>query len=411
MLPLILAALVCEADRVQFLALYEENHAAMERAAMAILRDQQDAEDAMQNALCQIAKHFEKIYEIPCDRLPFWCVCIVKNESISILRRRHKVLPLEDWARIENPPGPEESVRPHFGGPVRPAAPALSGGPGDARSAGLQQQGDRPAALPDPDGGEHPHRPGPGAAEKIATGGGDTSMTDMTDQELDRLMRHVLMDGIGQEAEQTSLQDIPAFQPSPRYQRQMAAMQRDPLAWSRKKQRPAWKKWAQTAAALLLAAGLGLAASPTARADIVRLAVEWYNTHIIYHYAGPDLSGEMPQYTISALPDGYEEIIRDVGPELVSVVYADSDGDMIGLDYMYMSQGGNSLFVTEDDDVFDVTVRHMEGKLFVPREEGRMSTVTWIDTNSNIQFSVDAALDRDSILHIAESVVLCKTSN
>ena len=28
-------------------------------------------------------------------------------------------------------------------------------------------------------------------------------MTDMTDQELDRLMRHVLMDGIGQEAEQT----------------------------------------------------------------------------------------------------------------------------------------------------------------------------------------------------------------
>ena len=43
MLPLILAALVCEVDRVQFLALYEENHAAMERAAMAILRDQQDA--------------------------------------------------------------------------------------------------------------------------------------------------------------------------------------------------------------------------------------------------------------------------------------------------------------------------------------------------------------------------------
>ena len=98
-------------------------------------------------------------------------------------------------------------------------------------------------------------------------------MTDMTDQELDRLMRHVLMDGVEQEAE-TDAGNIPAFQPSPRYQRQMAAMQRDPWAWSRKKQRPAWKKWAQTAAALLLAAGLGLAASPTARADIVRLAVE-----------------------------------------------------------------------------------------------------------------------------------------
>ena len=110
MLPLMLSALACEADRARFLALYEENHAAMERAAMSILRDQQDAEDAMQNALCQMAKHFEKIYEIPCDRLPFWCVCIVKNEAISILRRRHKVLPLEDWAQIENQPGPEGAV-------------------------------------------------------------------------------------------------------------------------------------------------------------------------------------------------------------------------------------------------------------------------------------------------------------
>ena len=55
MLPLMLSALACEADRARFLALYEENHAAMERAAMSILRDQQDAEDAMQNALCQMA--------------------------------------------------------------------------------------------------------------------------------------------------------------------------------------------------------------------------------------------------------------------------------------------------------------------------------------------------------------------
>ena len=90
-----LSALACEADRARFLALYEENHAAMERAAMSILRDQQDAEDAMQNALCQMAKHFEKIYEIPCDRLPFWCVCIVKNEAITLLRKKKKAIMLE----------------------------------------------------------------------------------------------------------------------------------------------------------------------------------------------------------------------------------------------------------------------------------------------------------------------------
>ena len=84
----------------------------------------------------------------------------------------------------------------------------------------------------------------------------------MTDQELDRLMRHVLMDGVEQKSEQPSEADngeAPAFQPSPRYQRQITAMKRDPWAWAKKKQRPAWKKWTQTAAALLLVAGLGLA--------------------------------------------------------------------------------------------------------------------------------------------------------
>ena len=103
----------------------------------------------------------------------------------------------------------------------------------------------------------------------------------MTDQELDRLMRHVLMDGVEQKSEQPSEADngeAPAFQPSPRYQRQITAMKRDPWAWAKKKQRPAWKKYAQTAAALLLVAGLGLAASPTARADIVRLAVSGTRT-------------------------------------------------------------------------------------------------------------------------------------
>ena len=55
----------------------------------------------------------------------------------------------------------------------------------------------------------------------------------MTDQELDRLMRHVLMDGVEQKSEQPSEADngeAPAFQPSPRYQRQITAMKRDPWA-------------------------------------------------------------------------------------------------------------------------------------------------------------------------------------
>ena len=164
----------------------------------------------------------------------------------------------------------------------------------------------------------------------------------MTDQELDRLMRHVLMDGVEQKSEQPSEADngeAPTFQPSPRYQRQITAMKRDPWAWAKKKQRPAWKKYAQTAAALLLVAGLGLAASPTARADIVRLAVEWNQNRASFVYSGPDVGDELPCYVLGDLPEGYVQTDwQRLGPALVAADYESADGDYLYLDYSICSR-------------------------------------------------------------------------
>ncbi len=50
-------------------------------------------------------KHFEKIYEIPCEELPFWIISIVKNEALMILRKKRNVVPLEDWDRFEQSAG------------------------------------------------------------------------------------------------------------------------------------------------------------------------------------------------------------------------------------------------------------------------------------------------------------------
>ena len=69
----------------------------MEQTAIRILKDQHDAEDAVQNAFMQIIRHFEKIYEIPCEKLPFWIICIVKNEATTILRKNKRIVQLENW--------------------------------------------------------------------------------------------------------------------------------------------------------------------------------------------------------------------------------------------------------------------------------------------------------------------------
>ncbi len=230
-------------------------------------------------------------------------------------------------------------------------------------------------------------------------------MTDMTDQELDRLMRHVLMDGIGQEAEQTSQQDIPAFQPSPRYQRQMAAMQRDPLAWSRKKQRPAWKKWAQTAAALLLAAGLGLAASPTARADIVRLAVEWSQNRASFVYSGPDVEGELPCYVLGDLPEGFVQTgWQCLGPAMAAADYKNAAGDCLYLDYSYMQQGGGTFIDMDEGEVIETSVNGMKGYFFQDADPEAFDILTWIDTRQNIQFTLGGCMDLDQALALAKGL-------
>lgn len=159
-----------------------------------------------------------------------------------------------------------------------------------------------------------------------------------------------------------------------------------------------------------------MAVSPTVRAAVVRWVTEWYETHIVYRYSGEQITGEMPQYEITDLPEGYAEVEskRIEWPDYISFTYynPDKENDQgIIFDYTYMSQGGVADFVTEDSETISVTVNGLKGQLFLAKDwENTRSTLTWIDTDNNIQFTLMAALNEIDILHMAESVSLVKIS-
>lgn len=238
----------------------------------------------------------------------------------------------------------------------------------------------------------------------------------MTDQELDTLMRRVLLDSLKLDAESAASGEL-VFEPTPRYQRQMAAMVKDPLKWERRRARPLWKNVAQKIAVILLVFSLSLgslmAVSPTVRAAVVRWVTEWYETHIVYRYSGEQLSEEMPQYEITDLPEGYVEDERIDWPTYISIIYRkanDENASWIYLQYIYMQQGASSNFEIENADIIPVTVNGLEGQLYLTKDsEQSDNTITWIDPDENILFAVSAALGDDDILHIAESVSLVKT--
>ena len=63
--------------------------------------------------------------------------------------------------------------------------------------------------------------------------------------------------------------------------------------------------------------------------------------------------------------------------------------------------------MTEDTEIISVTVNDLEGQLFLEKDwENTRSTLTWIDAERNLQFTLMAALNETDILHIAESVSL-----
>ena len=118
----------------------------------------------------------------------------------------------------------------------------------------------------------------------------------------------------------------------------------------------------------------------------------------------------MPQYEISALPDGYRETDYIVLPKNVSTLYENDAGDMICFDYVYMAQGAAWQFETEGSEVLDVMVNGCKGQLLVPDDPANWTTLTWIDPKQNLQFCIDAMGDKDSVIRLAESIVLKDTS-
>lgn len=224
----------------------------------------------------------------------------------------------------------------------------------------------------------------------------------MTDQELDQMMRRALLDAAAQEAEALP-QEPPEL--SPRHGRSMRAMLRDPLAWARSRRRPALRTAARHAAAVLVTV------SPQVQADITRWVAEQTGNVLDFQFRGDSPAQPIPQYQITALPEGYVETERTDAFGAGNVTYKNSDGDMILLSYSYMQDGASSSFILNDTDTMsDIRVSGMPGKLILSAEEKNFNRVLWIDAAQNLQFTISAAAEESVIIAMAESISLCNST-
>lgn len=239
----------------------------------------------------------------------------------------------------------------------------------------------------------------------------------MTDQELDIRLRKILLDATERERECAEKIQL-TFQPSKAYQRSIKRMLKNPNQWANRRKQPVRKQGLRTAAAvflvIILAFGSILAISPTARATAKRWVEEWYETHVIYRYSGDRISGNLENYQIADLPSGYEEDLnaRFEWDGYLHRQYQNKSGDIISFTCFFMNEG--LVFGVDgiDDSIcISVNINGMNGTLYLPNNTQQSdTTLTWIDPDANIQFIIDAMVSNDDILHMAESVSLCKVT-
>ncbi len=236
----------------------------------------------------------------------------------------------------------------------------------------------------------------------------------MTDQELDQMLRRALLDAAAQEAE-TLPQEPPEL--SPRHGRSMRAMLRDPLAWARSRRRPALHTAARHAAArhaaavllvLVLSAAVLVTVSPQVQADITRWVAEQTGNVLDFQFRGDSPAQPIPQYQITALPEGYVETERTTNDWITHVEYTCADKNWITFSYVYMQDGASTGFSLSDGDkVQNVTVGNLPGKLILAQDPEVKNALIWIDSAQNLQFSIIADVDESVIIAMAESISLC----
>lgn len=76
--------------------LFTKMNVKMYNISFNILRDKFDAEEAVAQTFLKIIDNIEKILNLPCPQIEPYCVIILKNETINIIRKRKKMVHIED---------------------------------------------------------------------------------------------------------------------------------------------------------------------------------------------------------------------------------------------------------------------------------------------------------------------------
>lgn len=170
-------------------------------------------------------------------------------------------------------------------------------------------------------------------------------------------------------------------------------------------------KVASIALAALIGASTWLSVDVEARAAFFTWVREVYEDSFVYRFFGTPSAEALPDYEITALPDGYEEIISDNDGEIATKVYHCDETDMVLTYYKLQSGWAQALFQDAPQNGCtskEMLVNGMPANLCLYEDASYANELLWIDETANIVFHITAFCEENALLEIAESVQIKK---
>ena len=102
-----LSLLESEEDKIKFEQIYKEYKQKLYHAALAIVRDPEDAEDVVEDTFLTIADHFTEISQKERQKMRSYIVIINRNKAIDRYNAKKKIMEMTDSIETEELADPE----------------------------------------------------------------------------------------------------------------------------------------------------------------------------------------------------------------------------------------------------------------------------------------------------------------
>lgn len=99
---ILLLGILNDEQRTLVERIFREHRGRFLRISFKIVRSEETAEDVVSTAFIKIMDNIEKIADLPCPQMTAFCVTIVKNASIDVLRDSRRSAGLDNWDGVSD---------------------------------------------------------------------------------------------------------------------------------------------------------------------------------------------------------------------------------------------------------------------------------------------------------------------